>query len=103
MKRILAIVFSLFSFIASAMAQESMKMIGMENSAGYLSSGTSIEPKTTSESSPMVHKTLGDWVFMFHGNAFLAERSNAGQEAETNFFRQTGRCPWSHGRLGRIP
>ena len=56
MKRTLAVGISFFSFIASAMAQESMKMTGMENSVGYLSSGTSIEPRRTSESSPMVHK-----------------------------------------------
>ena len=86
MKRTLAVGISLFSFIASAMAQESMKMTGMENSVGYLSSGTSIEPRRTSESSPMVHKTLGDWDFMFHGNAFLADIQQSGPRGGDKFF-----------------
>ena|SRR5437016_1228149 len=37
------------------LAQQTADMPGVENSVGYLSSGTSIEPKTTSESSPMIH------------------------------------------------
>ena len=86
MKRTLAVGISLFSFIASAMAQESMKMTGMENSVGYLSSGTSIEPRRTSESSPMVHKTFGDWVFMFHGNAFLANIQQSGPRGGDKLF-----------------
>jgi hypothetical protein len=57
--------------VRNVRAQQSMSMVTMENSVGYLSSGSSLEPKVTSEFSPMVHKNWGDWTFSFHGNAFL--------------------------------
>lgn len=71
MKNILFGIFVLVVSVRSVRAQESMSMISMENSVGYLSSGSSLEPKVTSEFSPMVHKNWGDWTFSFHGNAFL--------------------------------
>src|SRR5438093_7062731 len=43
-------------------------MSAMENSVGFMSSGTSIEPTSSSETSPMVHTTLGNWAVMFHAN-----------------------------------
>ncbi|PYS04755.1 MAG: hypothetical protein DMG12_09370 [Acidobacteria bacterium] len=46
------------------LAQQTADMPGMENSVGYLSSGTSIEPKTTSESSP-VQRQFGRQGVMF--------------------------------------
>jgi hypothetical protein len=57
--------------VGNVQAQESMSMVSMENSVGYLPSGSSLEPKVTSEFSPMVHKNWGDWTFSLHGNAFL--------------------------------
>jgi len=66
------------SLVQPAIAQKSMNMAGMENSVGFLSSGTSIEPKNTSEFSPMIHKTLGNWAFMFHANAFVVDIQQSG-------------------------
>jgi hypothetical protein len=65
----------------------------MENSVGTLSSGTSIEPKTTSESSPMVHKTIGDWFFMFHANAFLVDTQQTGPRGHDKLFSANWAMP----------
>ncbi len=81
----------LFSLALPAVAQQGMDMTGMENSVGFLSSGTSIEPRSTTEFSPMTQKTLGDWVFMFHANAFVADTQQSGSRGgdkafSTNWF-----------------
>jgi hypothetical protein len=85
MKRMLVFGF-LLGFGTTAAAQQSMRMIGMENTAGYLSSGTSLEPKSTSESAPMVHKPLGNWVFMFHANAFVVSTQQSGPRGGDKVF-----------------
>lgn len=61
-------------------------MAAMENSVGFLSSGTSIEPKTTSESAPMIHSSVGNWTFMFHANAFLADTQQSGPRGKDKLF-----------------
>src|SRR5207247_10431494 len=48
-------------------------MAAMENSVGFLSSGTSLEPKTTSESAPVFHTSVGNWNLMFHANGFVLD------------------------------
>src|SRR5438477_13095540 len=73
--------------ISSASAQGTMPgMAAMENSVGFLSAGTSIEPKTTSESVPMIHKPLGSWTLMFHGNALLADVQQKGPRGAEQLF-----------------
>ena len=59
-------------------AEAQMNTAGMENSVGFLSSGTSIEPKTTGETDAMVHSSLGNWTLMFHANAFLVDTQQTG-------------------------
>src|SRR3989441_4777897 len=61
-------------------------MAAMENSVGFLSSGTSVEPKNTSESAPMIHTSLGKWTFMFHANAFLADTQQSGPRGGDKLF-----------------
>jgi len=73
-------------FALETIGQNPMPMTGMENSAGFLSSGTSIEPKNTSEFTPMVHKTLGNWDFMFHANVFLADTQQSGPRGRDKLF-----------------
>jgi hypothetical protein len=48
-------------------------MPGVENSVGFIASGSSIQPKTTSESIPMLHGSIGGWTAMVHANAFLVD------------------------------
>lgn len=84
----------------SALHAQTTNMAGMENSVGFLSSGTSVEPKSTSETDAMVHGTLGDWTVMFHANAFIVDTQQRGPRGadklySTNWFmpmlaRQSG-------------
>ena len=68
-----------FATHTSAHTQMTMPgMAAMENSVGFLSSGTSIEPKTVSEFTPMIHTSLGNWSLMFHANGFLVETLQTG-------------------------
>jgi hypothetical protein len=96
MTKILACVF-LVGFSTKARAQESMKMTGMENTVGFLSSRTSIEPKSTSESAAMVYKTLGKWGLMFHANAFVADTQQSGPRGGDKLFSPN----WLMLMLGR--
>jgi len=68
-------------------------MAGMENSVGTFSSGTSIEPLTTSESSDMIHMTLGKWDFMFHGVAFILDAQQSGPRGRDKFFSTNWAMP----------
>jgi hypothetical protein len=88
-------------------AVQTMSMAGVENSVGSHASGTSVEPRTVSESSSMIHKTLGNWTLMFHANAFVVDVQQTGLRGRDKFFsgdwvmpalsRQSGR----HGFLFR--
>ncbi len=67
-------------------SQSGMNMPGIENSVGYLSSGTSIEPRTTGDSAAMVHRSIGTWTFMFHANAVLATNQQSGLRGSDKTF-----------------
>jgi hypothetical protein len=58
--------------------QQPVDMPGVENSVGYLASGTSIEHRTTSESESMIHTSLRNWAAMFHANVFLSDIQQTG-------------------------
>src|SRR5688572_19919701 len=68
------------------LAGQEMNMAAMENSVGFLSSGTSVQPKATSESEPMIHKTFGNWTLMFHANAFLVDTQQSGPRGKDKFY-----------------
>jgi len=76
-------------------------MPGVENSVGFLASGTSIEPLTTSESSSMVHASLGNWTFMFHANAFLATIQQSGPRGRDKLFSTNWLMPMVSRQFGR--
>lgn len=97
LREIIALAILLPAFSAPAPAQEPMTMAGMENSVGFLSSGTTIEPKSTSESSPMVHKTFGDWFLMFHANGFIVDTQQTGPRGHDKFFATN----WFMPAIGR--
>jgi hypothetical protein len=92
-----SVAFIVLATAASALAQDTMTMSGMENSVGFLSSGTSIEPKSTSETSSAVHKTVGEWFFMFHGNAFVVDTQQTGARGGDKLFSGN----WFMPMLGR--
>jgi hypothetical protein len=76
-------------------------MTVMENSVGFLSSGTSIEPKTTSEFTPMVHRSLGDWNLMFHGTLFLVDMQQSGPRGADKAFSTNWFMPMVSRDFGR--
>ena len=61
-------------------------MSAMENSVGFLSSGTSVQPKTTSEFAPMIHTSLGNWTLMVHANGFLLDTQQNGTRGADKLF-----------------
>src|SRR5262245_30161440 len=72
-------------FASLATAQRNMPgMAAMENSGGFIASGTSIEPKVTSEFVPMLHKSCGNWTFVFHANALLVNTQRRGPRGHDN-------------------
>jgi hypothetical protein len=73
----------------------------MENSVGYISSGTSIEPKTTSEFVPMIHTTFGNWALMFHANVFLVDAQQSGPRGADKFFSTNWFMPMVSRDFGR--
>src|SRR5262245_39304440 len=74
------------STIDSAWAGQSANMPGVENSVGYFASGTSIEPRTTSEAASMLHGQLGNWTLMFHANGFLTNVQQSGPRGGDKVF-----------------
>lgn len=85
-----------------AYAQMSMPgMAAMENSVGFLSSGTSIEPKTTSEFAPMFHTAFGNWTLMFHATGFLVDTQETGPRAADKLFSTNWLMPMLARDFGR--
>jgi hypothetical protein len=85
--KVLLLCLFLFLFVSSASAQMTMPgMSAMENSVGFISSGTSLQPKVTSESSPMVHTSIGNSALMFHGNVFVLDTQQTGPRGFDKFF-----------------
>jgi hypothetical protein len=85
--------------VANVTAQTS-GMSAMENSVGYLSSGTSIEPTATSEASSMVHGSLGSWTVMFHANAFVEDIQQSGPRGGDKFFSTNWMMPMLANKWG---
>jgi len=75
-------------------------MSATENSVGYMSSGTSIEPAATSEASSMVHGSLGSWTVMFHANAFVADIQQSGPRGGDKFFSTNWLMPMLTNQWG---
>jgi hypothetical protein len=102
-KYCLTVMFVVCTFTAdSVFAQMSMPgMAAMENSVGYLSSGTSVEPKVVSEFAPMYHRSLGNWTLMFHANVFLVDVQQTGPRGADKFFSANWFMPMISRDFGR--
>src|SRR6476469_4245664 len=81
--------------------QQPVNMPGVENSVGYLASGTSIEPRTTSESESMIHTSLGNWTAMFHANAFISDIRQTGPRGGDKLFSTNWFMPMLTRQFGR--
>jgi hypothetical protein len=96
------ILICLFLFVSSASAQMNMPgMAAMENSVGFISSGTSLQPKVTSEFTPMIHKSIGNWALMFHGNVFVVDTQQTGPRGFDKFFSINWFMPMISRDFGR--
>jgi len=95
------LVFSLVFHAPGARGQGMPGMSAMESSVGFLSSGTTVEPKTTSESEPMIHASLGDWTLMFHANAFLLDTQQTGPRGRDKFYSVNWLMPMLTREFGR--
>src|SRR5580692_1752670 len=88
--------------VPNADAQMTMPgMTAMENNVGFLSSGTSVEPRSTSESSPMIHSSLGSWTLMFHANAFLVDSQQSAPRGGDKLYSVNWLMPMVSRDFGR--
>jgi hypothetical protein len=86
--------------------QMTMEMPGMTVPAGdFLSgilrhdtSGTSAEPVSTP--APMLMKSFGNWMLMFHGSAFLVEQQQTSPRGADKFFSTNWLMPMAQRQLG---
>ncbi len=95
------IIFLLVAGVGEVRAQQSASMPGVENSVGYLASGTSIQPMTTSESTAMVHRFFGNWTAMLHANAFVLDIQQSGPRGRDKFLSTNWFMPMMHRQAGR--
>lgn len=97
------LIICIFAFSATRLfAQITMPgMAAMENSVGVLSSGTSVEPKTTSEWTPMIYKSLGNWTLMFHGTVFIVDTQQSGPRGGDKAFSTNWFMPMVSRDFGR--
>lgn len=92
------------SFCLCATAKPSFcqtTMPGVENSVGFIASGSSIQPKTTSESIPMLHGSIGGWTAMVHANAFLVDIQQNGPRGQDKLFSTNWIMPMMSRQFGR--
>jgi hypothetical protein len=104
MKKPLSALIVLLALLApshSATAQDAMNMDAIENSVGFLSSGTSVQPAVTSEFEPMFHRYMRGWMFMFHANAFVGDVQQSGPRGGDKFFAVSWAMPMFSRQLGR--
>src|SRR5262245_7854988 len=95
-------VFLCFLSFASLLPAQSMPgMAAMENSVGFISSGTSLEPAVTSEFTPMIHKSLGNWTLVLHANGFLADTQQSGPRGKDKLYSTNWLMPMLSRDFGR--
>src|SRR5258708_13911501 len=61
--------------------------------------GTSAQPNSTA--APMIMRTRGKWMFMFHGNAFLSALQQSGPRGYDKVFSTNWFMPMSQRPIGR--
>ncbi len=69
----------------------------VESSVHHGTPGTSAEPDSTPM--PMLMTMKGNWMLMFHGEAFLNVVQQRVSRGSTKCFRQTGLCRWHNSNL----
>src|SRR5262245_19193918 len=91
----------LCTLMLPGLAAAQSTMPGVENTVGYLASGTSILPRTTSEAAPMIHGTIGNWTAMLHAGGFAVDIQQNGPRGRDKFFSTNWIMPMAHRQFGR--
>ena len=99
--------FALLTAASLAPAQQAMNMSGKASSfveaiENHASSGTSAEPNSTPI--PMLMTMRGNWMLMFHANAFVVDTQQSGPRGEdklfsTNWFMPMAQRAWGPGQI----
>src|SRR5262245_37123918 len=100
MKRYVFLILLLFLVLTCQQGLAQMAMPGVENSVGYITSGTSIEPASAAESTPMIHGSFRGWTTMFHGNAVIADIQQSGPRGADKFFSTSWGMPMMTRQFG---
>ncbi|MGB7189650.1 MAG: hypothetical protein WBD10_05905 [Acidobacteriaceae bacterium] len=97
----------LLAVLFPALAVPQMRMGGGKQTfvkaiESHASSGTSAEPNSTP--APMLMTMRGDWMLMFHANAFVADTQQSGPRGKDKFFSTNWVMPmaqraWGPGQL----
>ena len=70
----------------------------IESIENHASSGTSAEPNSTP--TPMLMTMRGDWMLMFHANAFLVDTQQSSPRGRDKFFSTNWFMPMAQRALG---
>ncbi|HXA85005.1 MAG TPA: hypothetical protein VNZ47_08025 [Candidatus Dormibacteraeota bacterium] len=65
----------------------------------HATAGTSAQPNSTND--PMIMRTRGKWMFMFHGNAFLSALQQSGPRGYDKLFSTNWFMPMAQRQIGR--
>ncbi|HEX5235349.1 MAG TPA: hypothetical protein VFW25_08470 [Silvibacterium sp.] len=107
MKKRLSAFLPLLALPLLATAQQPMNMSGnassfVEEIQSHTSTGTSAEPNSTP--TPMIMTMRGNWMLMFHANAFIVDTQQSSSRGRdkffsTNWFMPMAQRPWGPGQL----
>jgi hypothetical protein len=100
-------IIALLALVSIMQAQQTMNMGGTPSSfidaiEDHASSGTSIQPNSTPL--PMLMTMRGNWMLMFHANAFVVDTQQSSPRGgdkfySTNWFMPMAQRVWGPGRL----
>jgi len=98
------VIFLLLFFCGTAAAQNMSEMMGgsshtfTQQIVHHASSGTSAAPNSTP--APMWMKMQGEWMLMFHANAFVMDEQQTGPRGGDKFFSTNWFMPMAQRQLG---
>ena len=103
MKRKWSAFVALLAVSSCATAQQAMNMTGkassfIESIENHTSSGTSAEPNSTP--APMLMTMRGNWMLMFHANAFAVDTQQSSPRGRDKFFSTNWFMPMAQRTLG---
>ena len=105
MKKMWSALLALFVIVSLVPAQETMKMnmsgkaqSFIESIENHASSGTSAQPDSTQ--TPMLMTMRGNWMLMFHANAFVVDTQQSSPRGKDKLFSTNWFMPMAQRELG---